>query len=225
MKSKILIVGASRGIGAAVSEYFVEQGADVLAVSRTPAAAGSWIKADVSTNEGIAQVLEKVGSNELEAFMYLGGIWEAGAFTDTYSFNCSGIEETRSVISVNLIAPIILAQQLSTALRKSLNPKIIFMGSLSGLNGQGSKEVANTASKFGLRGAAEAIRLSLPEVGVTILNPGNVGTQEVQEDIEQGRFGAQEPIPLSDIISSIQYVISLSSHTSVDELNISQRKS
>jgi 3-oxoacyl-[acyl-carrier protein] reductase len=55
--------------------------------------------------------------------------------------------------------------------------------------------VANTASKFGLRGAAQAFKLALRDykIGVTVINPGNVATEEVATDIEQGRFSHQVP--------------------------------
>ncbi len=63
------------------------------------------------------------------------------------------LELTRStyLIAVNLIAPIRLVKALLPALRRSQNPKIIFMSSLSSQDNFPGREVANSASKFGLR--------------------------------------------------------------------------
>ncbi len=44
-----LVVGASRGIGAAVVRHLFEQNHTVLGVSRTKPELGEWIQADIST--------------------------------------------------------------------------------------------------------------------------------------------------------------------------------
>ena len=48
-------------------------------------------------------------------------------------------------------APIRLVKSLLPALRQGENSQIIFMGALSGLDNFPAREVANSASKFGLR--------------------------------------------------------------------------
>jgi NAD(P)-dependent dehydrogenase (short-subunit alcohol dehydrogenase family) len=50
------------------------------------------------------------------------------------------------------------------------------MGSLSGRDNCPGREVANTASKFGLRGVMHSLREELrsQQIGVTVINPGNV---------------------------------------------------
>jgi len=85
--------------------------------------------------------------------------------------------------------------------------------------------VANTASKFGLRGAAQSLRLALRgyKIGITVINPGNIATEEVMLDIEEGRFTAQVPIPLSDIISAIDWILELSNAVDVGEINMYQK--
>ena len=95
------------------------------------------------------------------------------------------------MIELNLVAPILLAQGLAPALAKTRNPRIVLMGANVGLPNLASREVANTAAKFGLQGAAEALNLSLREygIGVSVVNPGNVATPEVLDDIAEGRFG------------------------------------
>jgi len=50
--------------------------------------------------------------------------------------------------------------------------------------------VANTAAKFGLRGAEPALRKSFQRegIGFTVSNPDNVATPKVLQDFEKGRF-------------------------------------
>jgi 3-oxoacyl-[acyl-carrier protein] reductase len=64
------------------------------------------VSADLSSLSGVESVVEAVGSDTLDALLYMGGTWETNAFTSQYSFeNCSD-EDIIRVISVNLIAPI-----------------------------------------------------------------------------------------------------------------------
>ncbi len=222
--SVFVVVGASRGIGGAVAQHLVEQDHDVLAVSRTPAPMGTWIQADIGRMDGVASVLNEVGDRPLDGLLFLGGIWETGAFTPHYRFLDSPIEETLQVIAVNLTAPIQLAQGLARNLAQAPNARIVLMGSMSGLPNAASPEVANTASKFGLQGAAEALNLSLAPMGIStvVVNPGNVATAEVEQDIADGTFPDQVPIPMADVIKTIDYALSVSRAAAPTSVSLQQ---
>lgn len=197
----------------------------MFSISRNQPIAGEWIQADISTSEGIELVVDAIGESTLDALLFMGGVWEDGAFTEQYNFMQSPDRETRYVIAVNTIAPIELTKQLAKNLVKSDNPRAIFIGSLSGLDNFASTEVANTASKFGLRGAAQALKIALRDykIGVTVINPGNVATEEVLADIKEGRFPQQVPIPLADIISAIEWIVTLSKTVDIGDINIQQK--
>lgn len=226
MARRVLIVGGSRGIGAAVARHLEARGDHVLAVSRGPAAAGTWIKADVATEAGLDAVVTAVGEGALDALLYLGGVWEDGAFTDAYRFTASTGAETRRLLNVNLIAPIELVRRLARHLALSPNPHVLAIGSLSGHPGRATPEVANTAAKAGLLGAFAAMRLALRPLGIgfCVLNPGNVATDEVLDDIEAGRFGAQVPIPMTDLLAAIDCALAMSPASMIEELSLAQRR-
>ncbi len=224
-KKQIVVVGASRGIGAAVARHFAQKGDLVFSVSRHQPVAGEWIQADISTAEGIQLIANTIGESVLDALLFMGGVWEDGAFTEQYDFLQSSDRETRYVIAVNTIAPIELTKQLTKNLIKSNNPRAIFIGALSGLDNSATIEVANTASKFGLRGAAQALTKALGDykISVTVINPGNVATEEVLADIKEGTFKQQTPIPLADIISAIEWILSLSNTVNIRDINMQQK--
>lgn len=224
--STVVIAGASRGIGAAVARHLQPRVGRLIAVSRTPAAVGDWIEADLATDDGVAAVAAAVGESPVDALLYLGGTWERGAFTEDYHFLDSPAEEIRQVIAVNLVAPIQLTRRLALALSQAPNPRIVLIGSLSGRDGGATPEVANTASKFGLRGAADSLALSLRplRIGVTVINPGNIATPEVEADIVDGRFGPQTPIPMTDLLATLDYVLSLSADTVPVEIDLAQKR-
>lgn len=221
-----LLIGGSRGIGAAVAAHLSDRNINLYSVSRSQSHHGTWIEADISTPDGLAKVIKEVGDQKLDGLLYLGGIWEQGAFTSDYDFLKSPDQETRQVLAVNLIAPIELVKALSPNLKKSDNPRTIYIGSLTAHPNTASPEVANTASKFGLMGAIEAMRLSLKDQGIafTVINPGNVATDEVLEDIAEGRFDAQIPIPMSDLIATVDCALAMSPASEIRVLDLAQRR-
>jgi len=218
----VLLAGGSRGIGLGIASRLVGEAARFWSVSRSPSPHGEWIEADLATGEGVAAVADRVRAERLDVLLYLGGTWERDAFTSAYSFEKSGRAEMEHVLAVNLLAPVDLVHALLPALRRSPSPRALFVGSLSGLDNAASREVANSASKFGLRGAAQALRREVPWLGVTVLNPGNVATPEVEADIAAGRFGAQVPIPMEDLAAAISFALSLSPASVAAEINLAQ---
>ena len=219
---KIVVVGASRGVGAAVAEHLFPCTKQLITVSRSRAQFGDWVQADISKNRGIKTVVGAVGDSALDALLYMGGTWETNAFTSDYAFEKCSDEDIENVIAVNLLAPIRLVKSLLPLLRQATNPKIIFMGALSGLDNFPAREVANSASKFGLRGVVHSLREELRQdrIAVTIINPGNLATPEVIDDLKQAGKPETNAIPLSDLLSIIDCVLSLSRSTCIKEIQL-----
>lgn len=223
MVKNILIIGGSRGIALAVAQYYC-QCENVICVSRTKSPFGRWIEADISKTEGVLKVANSLDEDKIDVLMFLGGTWENGAFTDEYSFLKSDFAEIDRVIAVNCIAAIKIVKAIYEKLKKSDNPRALFIGSLSALENSASREVANSASKYGLRGAIQALQQELKNdrIGFTLINPGNVETPEVLQDIASGAFSPQKPIPLRDLIAVIDCAIKLSRDSYLQEANIAQ---
>ena len=225
MKKRILIIGASRGIGAEMAKHFSSSGYEVFGVSRSPAINCEWIKADISIFDDIQYLFSKIGKIPIDALLFSSGVWEENGFTNEFDFRKTSDPETRHIMSVNLVAPIEITKGIAKNLSLASNPRAIYLGALSGVDQCASSQVAYSASKFGLRGAIQALRLALKEegIGFTVINPGNVATDEVIMDIQKGHFREQTPIPISDIISSIEWVLSLSHSVDVGDINLMQK--
>jgi NAD(P)-dependent dehydrogenase (short-subunit alcohol dehydrogenase family) len=222
MARRILLVGGSRGIGLAAAAHLAARGDRLWCISRSPSPHGEWIAADLATSAGVEAVITRFGEQRLDALLYLGGGWEEGAFTDAYSFAASDRAEVDRVLALNLVAPIKLVHGLLPALRRSASPRVVLIGALSGLDNSATREVANSASKYGLRGAAQALRREIPDVAVTVINPGNVATPEVEADIAAGRFGPQRPIPMADLLATLDLALALSPAAVLAEANLAQ---
>ena len=223
----ILIVGSSRGIGEALCRYFSESGHKVIGVSRSPSENCEWIQADLSIPADLNKITEQLDEQVIDTLIYSSGIWEDDGFSAEFNFRDTKYVETQQIMQVNLVAPIELSKNLASHLARSANPRAIYLGAVSGLENIGSEQVAYAASKFGLRGAIQSLRKALKQenIGFTVINPGNVGTEEVLTDIKEGRMSDQAPIPISDIIASIELILGLSKDVELADINLMQKNS
>jgi len=225
MNKTILVIGSSRGIGAEIVKHLSKSGCKVIGVSRSPSVECDWIKADISTGDGIQKLLMEIGDVTIDTLIFSSGVWEEYGFLDEFDFRKTSDQETRDIMSVNLVAPIEITKGIVKNLSLAPNPRAIYLGALSGLDQMASSQVAYSASKFGLRGTTQALRLALKEemIGFTVINLGNVATEEVLIDIQEGRTKQQGLIPIPDIISAIEWILSLSKPVEVGEINLMQK--
>lgn len=70
MKRNILVVGASRGVGAAVARFYGQNGDNVISVLRTPSEIGEWIGVDISTPQGINQGVTAASTRTIDAVFF-----------------------------------------------------------------------------------------------------------------------------------------------------------
>ena len=62
-------------------------------------------------------------------------------------------------------------------------------------------------------------------IGCTVINPGNVATPEVVSELEQGVLAGGEAIPMSDLLACIDFVLSMSSVTDVERIDLRTKAS
>ncbi len=217
----ILITGASRGLGDAFSRGLGQPNDTLWLVSRNLPPSLSledgvqrhWIEADLQSDGVHAQIASSLNS-DLDVVIHNAGIWESTAFSSQYDFQEVPEFETRAVLEVNLIAPILLTQALLPKLKNSSNPKIILIGSINGLENASMPEVAYSASKFGLRGVAHALREHLRsfQIGVTVINPGSIAWA--------GNLEREDSIPPNDIVRLTRAVLETSRRTVIKEIDL-----
>lgn len=194
MSRLAVVTGAARGIGAAMCGRLVTAGFDVVGVD--VAADFSGVVADLTTDDGMAAVLEAVDSR--------GGVVgvlvnNAGITDDARLVNMSE-EQFLRVIDVNLGA----AYRLSRALAFADGAAIVNVASRAYLGNFG--QFNYSMSKGALVGLTRALALEMaPRVRVNAVAPGLIGTEmtmamsaEVREKmvaaIPLGRMGRPEEV-------------------------------
>jgi short-subunit dehydrogenase len=227
----LMIVGASRGLGAAFSAGLPDPEDRLWLVSRTRPAAlrdgivRRWVRADLARPQAPRTLVRAVGDDALDVLIYSAGIWEETAFTRRYRFETRPARETRRIVEVNLTAALLCIQVLLPALRRSRNPKLIVIASLSGVDNATGPEVAFTATNFARRGLVHALREELrrDRIPVTAVNPGVIASSE--SPWENGREAALRRtrgrmVPMHDLVDLLRAVLRTSRATCVKEIDV-----
>lgn len=201
---KALVTGASRGIGRAVSESFLKEGAEVWGIgTREPAdlaervsASGGrfhWTNADLGRLDGVESVVEELlkasgGFNIL--------VNNAGITRDNLSFRMT-LEDFQKVLDVNLSAAFLVARAVGRDMIRKKSGSIINMASVVGIHGNGGQ--ANyAASKAGLIGVTKSIALEAASRGVRVnaVAPGFITSDMTSALPEAAKTAMLDRVPL-----------------------------
>ncbi|MDQ8706912.1 SDR family NAD(P)-dependent oxidoreductase [Streptomyces sp. LHD-70] len=172
----VLLTGATGGIGRVLAEHLTAAGADLTVTGRDADAlrelaaplGARWIPADLADPDDVTRLAEHcAGSSVLVANAALPASGDLLEYTP---------EQIDRALSVNLSSVALLARLLAPAMVDAGRGHLAFVGSMSGKAATPQSSLY-TASKFGLRGFAHALRLDLRTagVGVSLVQPGFVG--------------------------------------------------
>ena len=227
---KIMIVGASRGLGRALVDGLLADGHAVIGVSRQQPAdlpVGQdtrlqWIAADLAAPAEAVERIAREAPATLDAVIYNLGIWEEKAFSDVYAFLGDADDTIVDMVNTNITATILLLKRLVPRLLGSNKPQLILTGSTSGLRQSGRPEVTFSASKFALNGIADALRegFRVQGLAVTALQLGYLNTYDGLSVplADAAARGEGELVPVHDVVAVVRMLLSLSNASFVREL-------
>jgi short-subunit dehydrogenase len=185
--SRVLVTGASSGIGAALARLLSRRGATVGIVARradrlaevledcrqTSPASLSWV-ADLGDTRAAEEVAQQA--------------WDEMGYVDCL-VNNAGVPMRRHttrldhetlewVMRVNFMAPARMTMVLLPRMQARGQGMIVNVSSVAGRLGN-ANEAAYSASKFALCGWSEAIAVDLWDTGITVrlVNPGPIDTE------------------------------------------------
>jgi NAD(P)-dependent dehydrogenase (short-subunit alcohol dehydrogenase family) len=179
----ILITGAARGIGLAITERLVASGWDVIAGVRDERSADG-LKAphvepvilDITNPDHVAD-LDRVLPQRLDAVVNNAGIVVGGPVEALTP------DQLRHQLDVNVIGQHAVTRAVLPRLRASQG-RIVFVSSISGRVATPMTGAYN-ASKFALEGMADALRMELApwKIRVILIEPGQTDT-DIWRDAE-----------------------------------------
>ena len=171
--SRIMVTGASGGLGQATARTLAKRGAHLVVTARRESLL-SELAADTGAEIVVADLADPADVQRLEAMQAELDVLVANAGTGSDSrITKVTDDEIDFSIDVNLRAPIKLAICFAqTHIEASRPGQIVLVGSLSGLAASPESRMYN-ATKFGLRGFSLSLRQDVAEhsIGVTHLAP------------------------------------------------------
>jgi len=183
----VLVTGASRGIGYAITEKLAESKYIVYAGARETSTLDqlkalqdrfpnniSIVSLDVTDTQSIKQAVAQIFNREgqIDALINNAGIMMYGSVENLT------IEEAHRIFEVNLFGVIRTVQEVLPIMRKQNGGRIIQISSRSGFRPLPTLSLY-AASKFALEGLSETMAASLKpwNIFISLIEPGPVATE------------------------------------------------
>jgi short-subunit dehydrogenase len=228
----ILVTGASSGIGLAVSRRLLTRGHRVVGLSRRSGSStiddphfhGQAI--DLTDLDALPGRLHELTATLPASFADVSGLVccaGRGRFGSLEEFSCRQIRE---LMDLNFTSQACLVRTLLPLLKQHAldigTGHILFIGSESALQG-GRRGAIYSASKFALRGFAQALRdeCSRSAIGVSIINPGMVRTAFFDKLAFRPGPEDSQAIIADDVAVVVDTILGMRPGTVIDEINLS----
>lgn len=225
LNQRAVVTGGSRGIGRAIVEALLAEGAIVTLCGRTEASTAAalaelahphvhGIAADVSAEADVARLFafaeERMGGVDILVASAGIGLFQAAGDME--------IADWKRTIDINLTGVFLCSRLAIQSMRKTGGGFIVHLSSLAGRNPFAGGAAYN-ASKFGLNGMGEAMMLDHrnEDIRVTTIMPGSVDT-----DFSPRSSGkpSEWKIAASDVAAMVIAVLSMPARTLVSRVEM-----
>ncbi len=226
-KRTVVVTGASRGIGKAVTDRLLLENCRVIGVARdfTPEDRDRRdfipFLLDLSHVRELPARLRELRNNhpEIDGLICNAGY---GRFGSLEEFSAHQIQE---LVDTNLTSQILIAREFLPLFKTAGRGDLIFMGSEAALKG-GGRGAVYSATKFALRGLAQSLREECAGSGVRvgIVNPGMVRTGFFDKlDFQPGEANDSH-LQANDVAEAVWLMLSARPGAAIDEINLSPQK-
>lgn len=222
-----VVTGASSGIGREICRQLLGAGHGVIGIARdidkfNPAHLDyQAISIDLACLHELPTRLNELAATlpRIDGVVLSAGQGRFGALEE-FSY-----DQIKNLVDINLLSQIFVARAFLPLMKRRRCGDLIFIGSEAGLVG-GGRGAVYSATKFALRGLAQALRQECAGSGVRvcIINPGMVKTEFFTDLSFQPGDHETNYITPEDIAETVRHVISLRQGTVIDEINLSPLK-
>jgi 3-oxoacyl-[acyl-carrier protein] reductase len=192
----VLVVGASRGIGAAIAQAFADGGDRVAGTHRgsgVPAGNVSAVQMDVTDDESVqralAEVAESQGAPEIV-------VYNAGITRDALLVRM-GEDEYRDVVETNQFGAFRVVRRVLKPMLRNRAGSIVLVSSVSARTGAAG-QVNYSSSKAALEGLARSTAMEYAAKGirVNVVAPGPTDTDMVAAVSDKAREHMINAVPM-----------------------------
>ena len=221
---RILITGASRGIGRAIATKLAAAGTVLFLHGRDrEALTETWrlVEAngaetmplfyELADTSQIEKLVDAIGSEPIDALINNAGI------AIIKPFESLSLDEWNRTLAVNLTAPFLLTQKLSRNMKAGASiVNILSIAAKTGFPNWSSY----CMSKFALEGFSQSIREELRPRGIRVLNIYPAATDtEIWEPIE-GNWPREKMMSSSEIAEAVAFALSRPADVAVETISL-----
>jgi len=181
LKNKVaLVTGGSEGLGFSIAKNLISKGVKVTICARTEKNLDiakkkinsdnlKTIKCDVANYEQVEKMFKQLG--QVDILINAAGVWFNGQLEEHSK------EQIDLQIDINLKGTVYTCKQAVALMKKENNGYIVNVSSTSGLKGQ-SNRCVYVASKFGVRGLTDSLKIDLKDTNIKVVGfyPGGMNT-------------------------------------------------
>jgi len=221
---RVLITGASRGIGRAISEKLAAPDVELLLHGRDNVAlaevcklvqsrAGGVVKLahDLATKAGVSRLIDAVGDAPLSLLINNAGVAIVKPFAEITEV------EWEQTIGVNVTAPFLLIQHFAPRMQPgSTIVNILSVAAKTGFAGWS----AYCMSKFAMEGFSQSIRAELRDHKVRVINVYPAATDTEIWNKVQGEWPREKMISAEDVASAVVYAVSQPNDVLVENITL-----
>ncbi len=222
-KKRVVITGASDGLGLEIAKLYKASGIRVVNISRTAcSAADDNLLYDLSIAANISKATQDVlsSSDPIEAVIHCIGVW------GEESMNAMTDEATELLLATNLKAPMLLSSGLLERIRSD-EADVVNVVSTAGLKGN-KRHSAYVASKWGQRGFTDSLREELGDTPCRVIGfyPGGMKTKLFEKDLgnditDDGSYW-MDP---AEVAKCLKQLLDLPKGIEVSDITLNRKKS
>ena len=222
-----VVTGGSRGIGRAVAELLIGQGASVTVLGRDPGTlervAGDLgvrgITCDVANAADLDRAVELIGDAP-DILINNAGLFQPRPLDETSPAALA------AALEVNLIAPFRLVHAIVPEMRARGRGDVVSIGSIADHQAFPGN-AAYGASKYGLRALHEVMRTELRGTGVrvTLISPGPVDTSlwdDIDPDSREGFTPRSRMLLPNAVAAAVLFAVSQPRDVDIELVRLSR---
>ncbi len=196
-----IITGSSRGIGFAIAESFVREGAKVMVcgsrqesadravakiAERYPDADVAGIGFNINDSEEIRHMVDVV----VDRWGRIDVLVNNAGVTSTKSIFEMSDDDFTSILDINLVGPFKIIREVARVMKDNGGGSIVNTSSMVGTYG-GKMQTAYSSSKFGINGLTKSCAKELGQYGIRVnaVAPGAVATDMAKEFTDERTRG------------------------------------
>lgn len=219
---RIILTGASDGLGKCFGELCIKDNIEVIALCRTkPSYDCIFIHTDLTNEQSMINACNIIKQNysNFDALINCAGV------PGTQEPNKITYDILDATMKINSIAPMFLSSLLFDLI-KSNTADIINVGSTIGLKQGYSNQLAYTTSKWALRGTSFNLQLELANTKSRViqLNVGGMNTRMHEKYTGNKIKNPNEWMKPEDIANIMLYTLKLPKQIEISEIVINRKK-